>query len=168
MTTEETKSKSQIKREMKELQALGAELVGLGREQLAGLPLDAPLREAIALAQGITAHGGRKRQLKLVGKLLRSRDSAAIRHALQQYHEKDRRAAARFHLVERWRDRLLEDGDAALEELLREYPHADRQQIRILMRNAAKERNTGRAPAAARNLFRCLRELLLEDSLTEP
>lgn len=160
MAMEDTKSKSQVKREMKVLQDLGAELVGLGKERLAELPLDGSLREAISLAREIKAHGGRKRQLKYIGKLLRSRDTEAIRHALQQHRERDRRAAARFHQVEQWRDRLLNDGDAALEELLQSYPRADRQQIRILMRNAAKESAVGKPPAAARTLFRLLRQLI--------
>ncbi len=157
---EETKSKSQIKREMKDLQSLGEELVGLSKDRLAELPLDSALREAIALAQNIKAHGGRKRQLKFIGKLLRSSDADAISQSLQLHREKERRAATLFHHVEQWRDRLLEEGDTALEALLQDYPQADRQQIRILIRNARKEREAGKPPAAARNLFRQLRELI--------
>ncbi len=161
---EETKSKSQIKREMKDLQSLGEDLVGLSKDRLAELPLDNSLREAITLAQNIKAHGGRKRQLKFIGKLLRinSDDADAILQSLQLQREKERRTATLFHQVEQWRNRLLEEGDTALEALLRDYPQADRQQIRILIRNARKESETGKPPAAARNLFRQLRELICD------
>ena len=157
---EETKSKSQIKREMKDLQSLGEELVNLSKDRLAELPLNSNLREAIALAQNIKAHGGRKRQLKFIGKLLRTSDADAILNALQLRKEKEHRATALFHHVEQWRNRLLEEGDTALEALLQEYPQADRQQIRMLIRNARKESEAGKPPAAARSLFRQLRELL--------
>ncbi len=161
---EETKSKSQIKREMKDLRSLGEELVGLSENRLSELPLNNALREAITLAKNIKAHGGRKRQLKFIGKLLRgnSDDTDAILQSLQLQREKERRAATLFHHVERWRDRLLEEGDLALEALLQDYPQADRQQIRILIRNARKESKAGKSPAAARNLFRQLRELICD------
>ncbi len=159
---EESKSKTQIKREMKALHALGEELAGLRAEQLAALPLDEALREAITAAQGIRAHGGRKRQLKYIGKLLRNSDSEAILQTLKAWRERERREAASFHRIEHWRDRLLEEGDAALESLLKEFPRADRQQIRLLIRKAQREREAGKAPAAARTLFRYLRELMLE------
>ncbi len=160
MTMEETKSKSQIKREMKDLHTLGEELVSLNREQLAHLPLNSSLREAVALARSIKAHGGRKRQLKFIGKLLRSCDANAIANALHLRRERERHAAARFHQIERWRDCLLEQGDMALEALLQDYPQADRQQIRILIRNAKKEHMADKPPTASRSLFRCLRELM--------
>ncbi len=159
---EEIKSKSRIKREMKDLQALGEKLVALREEQLADLPLSPSLREAITLAQGIKAHGGRKRQLKYIGKLLRNCDADALLHALQLRREKERRINTFFHRAEKWRDRLLEEGDTALEILLQDYPQADRQQIRILIRNARKEQAAGKPAAASRNLFRKLHQLTSE------
>jgi len=156
----DTKSKSQIKREMKDLHTLGEELVNLNKNQLAELPLDSSLQEAITLAQNIKAHGGRKRQLKFIGKLLRNSNADAILHSIQLRQEKERRATARFHHIERWRDRLLEEGDTALEELLKEYPRIDRQQIRILIRNSKKENSADKPPVATRNLFRFLRNLM--------
>ncbi len=157
---EEHKSKTRIKQEMKELQLLGKRLVELQPERLAALPLDDPLREAIVLAQGIRAHGGRKRQIKYIGKLLRSRDTTAILQALDSWREEKRRAAAMFRRVERWRDRLLEEGDKALEELCDQFPHAERQPIRTLIRNARREAGAGHPPVAARALFRHLRDLM--------
>lgn len=161
-TMEESKSKSQIKREMKALQSLGEKLVELRPEQLAALPLEEVLREAIVIAQKIHAHGGRKRQIKYIGKLLRNCDSATILQTLDNWRERERQAAASFHRIEHWRDRLIEEGDAALEVLLGEYPDANRQRIRLLVRNARREKERNRPPNSARTLFRYLRDLLEE------
>ena len=67
-----------------------------------------------------------------------------------------------LHRVEAWRDRLIADGDAALSDLLVEFPGADRQHLRQLARNAVEERNRNKPPHAFRELFRELRELLLQ------
>jgi ribosome-associated protein len=69
--------------------------------------------------------------------------------------------------VEEWRDRLMNDGDVALADLLTVHPEADRQHLRQLVRNAIEERNRNKAPHAFRELFRELRELLLAQA-TEP
>ncbi|ECN0786746.1 DUF615 domain-containing protein, partial [Salmonella enterica subsp. enterica serovar Virchow] len=66
-------SKSEIKRDAEELKRLGAELVDLGKNALDKIPLDADLRDAIELAQRIKMEG-RRRQLQLIGKMLRQRD----------------------------------------------------------------------------------------------
>ena len=78
-----------------------------------------------------------------------------------------RRETAALHRVEAWRERLIADGDAALAELLAEYPHADRQHLRQLVRNASEERNRNKPPHAFRELFRELRELILVRRTTD-
>lgn len=64
-------SKSEIKRDAEVLKKLGAELVALSKTQLERIPLDEQLLEAILLAQKIKREGLR-RQLQLIGKLLRA------------------------------------------------------------------------------------------------
>ena len=51
-------------------------------------------------------------------------------------------------------------GDAVLGELLDEYPSADRQQLRQLVRNALDERAKDKPPRAFRELYRALHALL--------
>ena len=51
----ERPSKTQRKKEMHALQALGQQLVDLGRDQLAQVDLPEELREAIAFAHRVTA-----------------------------------------------------------------------------------------------------------------
>src|SRR5574337_782139 len=71
-----------------------------------------------------------------------------------------RREAAALHRVEIWRERLITDGDAPLDELMQQFPAADRQQLRQLARKARAERDAQKPLHAFHELFRALRELL--------
>lgn len=151
-------SKSEIKRDAEELKRLGAELVELGKNSLDKIPLDEDLRAAIELAQRIKMEG-RRRQLQLIGKMLRQRDEEPIRQALDKLKNCHNQQVALFHKLEQLRDRLIEKGDDAVAEVLNLYPHADRQQLRSMIRNAQKEKAASKPPKSARQIFQYLREL---------
>ncbi len=153
-------SKSQLKRDAHDLFDLGAALTALPAHQLAAVPLADELRDAVDAARAITAHGARKRQLKYIGKLLRHEDPAPIRAALDAFAGRHALGVAHHHLCERWRDRLIAEGDDALGALLREYPAADRQHLRQLVRHAQAEAAGDKPPRSSRELFRHLRELI--------
>jgi len=152
-------SKSQRKRDMHALQDLGRQLVELPREQFEKITLEEGLHDAILEARRIHQHGARKRQLQYIGKLMRGLDAEPIREQLDTLLGHSKRAAQTLHHLERWRDRLLAEGDVALTELLDEHPQADRQYLRQLLRNAQRENHAGKPPKSARALFRYLREL---------
>ena len=83
-------SKREIKRDAEALKDLGTELVELGKNALERIPLDEDLRAAVELAQKIKKEG-RRRQLQLIGKMLRARDVEPIQTALDKlYPEADR------------------------------------------------------------------------------
>src|SRR3546814_7625055 len=65
-------SKSQVKRDMLALLALGKDLVELPNERLKQLPLEEPLYDAIRQAQRTQTREGRRRQIHYVGKLMRT------------------------------------------------------------------------------------------------
>lgn len=153
-------SKSQLKRDAHGLQDLGAELIELSAQQLAEIPLSEEVLAAVKETRGITAHGARKRQLKYLGKLLRQEEEGPIREALERIQGRHALTVAHHHQCERWRDRLITEGDAALTALLDEFPHADRQQLRQLMRAAQAELAKDKPPKSSRELFRALRELI--------
>ncbi|MBD4429546.1 DUF615 domain-containing protein, partial [Xanthomonas citri pv. citri] len=96
-------------------------------------------RAAIELAQRIKMEG-RRRQLQLIGKLLRQREVDPIRQALDKLKNRHNQQVVLFHKLEHLRDRLIDEGDDAVEEVLNLWPHADRQQLRSLIRNAKKEK----------------------------
>ena len=81
-------SKSARKRKMLALQNLGEQLVDLSAAQLQRLNIDnKPLIEAVKLAQRISHHSGKRRQMQFIGKLMRSADTEQIANALEALHE---------------------------------------------------------------------------------
>ena len=118
--------------------------------------------DAAFAAQKITAQIARKRAVGFLAKQLRREDDEAldaIRAALEHDKADSRREAAALHRLEALRERLIDEGDEALTELLAAYPQADRQQLRQLARNAREERLRNKPPHAQRELFRLLRAL---------
>lgn len=155
---DERPSKSQKKRESTALQQLGEKLVALPAGDLARMPLDESLRQAVDEARAIKAHGGRRRQLQYIGKLMRNVDADPIVEAMAALDRGHRYDVAREHALLDLRERLLDD-ESVVGEILSRYPDADVQQLRQLRRNALVEREAGRAPRAFRELFRMLRRL---------
>lgn len=158
-----SESRSQNRREALEVLALGETLVSLTPAQLARLPIPEDLLEHIEYSKRITAHGARKRQLAFLAKQMRREEDAtleAIRDALEANSATSKRSVALMHRIERWRERLLAEGDAALVELLEEFPDGDRQQLRTLVRNALAEQAKNKPPRAFREIFQVLRELM--------
>ncbi|KRG59599.1 hypothetical protein ABB25_03360 [Stenotrophomonas koreensis] len=156
-------SRSENRRQALEVLALGEQLVGLTPAQLAKLPIPEDLMPHIEYTKRITSHGARKRQLAFLAKQMRRESDEAlqaIRDVLDASSEVSRREVAQMHRVEQWRERLLSQGDAALAELIAQFPDADRQQLRTLVRNALAEKARNKPPRAFRELFQVLRELL--------
>ncbi|MDR7133999.1 ribosome-associated protein [Lysobacter niastensis] len=157
-------SRSQNRREALEVLALGEKLVSLTEAQLAKLPVPDSLLPHIRECKRITANIAHKRQLAYLAKQMRREDDEvleALRDALDESGDAARREVAAMHRIETWRERLLDQGDAALAELLDEYPTADRQKLRQLARSALDERKRNKPPRAYRELYRALREMLL-------
>lgn len=158
--TDEPKSKSQLKREMQELQDIGVRLTHLTETVLHTLPLEPQLLDCVLESKHITEKSGKKRHLQFIGKLMRHADSEAIRDALEKMDESKKTAARQLHTIERWRDRLLNDGAEALSAFFVEYPQADRQQIRNILRAAKKEIEQKKSPTNTRKLFKALRDTI--------
>jgi ribosome-associated protein len=157
-------SRSQQRRDALDVLALAQRLVALDAGTLAKLPIPEHLHPHVADTKRITSHIAHKRQLAFLAKQMRREDDAtldAIRDALDAGGETARQDTALLHRAETWRDRLLEEGDAALAQLLTEHPHADRQRLRQLARNAIDERARNKPPHSHRELFRELRDMLV-------
>ena len=152
-------SKSQRKRDALAAQKLGTELLNIPESDWIALRLPGQLVAALREAQQIHAHGARKRHLQYIGKLMRDLDPEPIRQHLEKLHLKSRQQARAHRELEGWRERLIDEGDSAVEAFLDLHSRADRQQLRQLVRRARKERDHKQPPAASRALFRYLREL---------
>jgi ribosome-associated protein len=153
-------SKSARKRRSDDLQSLGEALIELPAAELDALPLPEQLRDAVLLAQRITAHGGLYRQKQYIGKLMRKIDAEPIQAAMDARRDRERVEALRFHRIELWRDRLLAEGAEAVAKLQAEFPNVDGAALRSLTERARKEQQTStqKITPAGRELFRLLRE----------
>jgi ribosome-associated protein len=154
-------SKSELKRQMNELQKLGEQLVAEPRDRVKRVPMPEQVRDAILMCQTITNHEGRRRQLQYVGKMMRTLDEeevAVIQRTIDSWKGMSKAETAALHALERRRDKLLAD-DKALTELLGEHPELDGQHLRTLIRNARKEQAENKPPKAYREIFQILKEL---------
>ena len=97
------------------------------------------LVEAIREARCMRAHGARRRQMQLIGKLMRDVDPEPIQKKLDMINRAGVQETAWLHLLERWRDRLLSD-EKALAELAEAYPAAD---LRRVQRSRVMRRGSG-------------------------
>lgn len=157
-------SKSQRKRDADALQELGVALLDLPLADLDALPLPERLRDALELLRRIPSRGAQLRQKQYIGKLMRKIDIAPISAAIERQRAAQANQSRDFHRLEAWRDRLLREGEPALAALLSTHPHADANRLRRLLNEAARERAAEKTPAAARELFRYLREITAADA----
>lgn len=153
-------SRTQIKREAEALQTLGLELVELGDKHLAQVGLEGRLAEAVYEARGMKHREGRRRQLQFIGKLMRDEDHVFIQAELDKVKNIGRQTSHIQQQTEIWRDRLLAEGNAALQAFITKYPSVEAQLLRQLLRNTQKELTVGKVKTNANKLFRHLRETL--------
>ena len=156
---EEWISKTRRKRECDALQELGEQLITLKNDELNSFDLPDELFDAIQAAKKIRQRGALKRQKQFIGRLMRNVDAEQLEQRLNIIRHKDDINNAHFKRLEKWRDRILDEGDNAINELMDEFPEADRQQLRQLYRNAMNEQKKNKPPASARQLFKYIREL---------
>jgi ribosome-associated protein len=152
-------TKTELKRQAREVQDLADRLCGAPAEFTESLGLPDKLADALALARRIPGGGALVRQRQFVAKLLRGIDLEPIRAAVDARDSSARLEAARFRRAERWRDRLVREGDAALAEFVAEFPAA-RGTLPGLVEAAVAERLGSRSAGAGRELFRRIRDLL--------
>ncbi|MEW8014495.1 MAG: ribosome biogenesis factor YjgA [Candidatus Sedimenticola endophacoides] len=159
---DEALSKSEIKREMLALRTLGERLTRLNPQQWEAFHFSAQMLEALRESLRIKSHIALRRHYRRQGKLLREEDADLVRRLFERMDNAHMQDVRHFHRLERWRDRMLSEGDSAVEQLLDEYPNLDRQHLRQLLRTAAKEQQQGKSPTAARKLFKYLKEMAVD------
>jgi ribosome-associated protein len=158
----EPPSKSQRKRTAHAAQDLGEALIGLRHCELEALGLPEALLEAVRDARAIRSRAAAARQRQYIGKLMRGIDPQPIRRALADRNAQSAQEIQRCKRAEAWRQRLIEEGESALDELSRLRPDLDRPHWQRLVGAARRSAAAGTAGAgpAGRELFRALRALL--------
>jgi ribosome-associated protein len=161
----ERPSKSALKRQMHDLQALGLALSELPESRQAKLDLPEALRDALAEYRRTRSHEGRRRQLQFIGKLMRQADEEPIREAIAAFKLGSATETLALHEAERWREELLASEDAVT-RWLASFPATDAQQLRSLVRAARKDAQAEQADQrrgrAYRELFQIVKAALAE------
>lgn len=141
------------------LQKLGERLTRESPGVISRMPLSDEMLAALAETKRIKSHNALRRHYRRLGKLLRQEEVRAIERIIDEIDNRHQAGVARFHALERWRDRLLDGGSVAFGAFLAEYPTADRQHLRQLIQAVQQERQQDQPPAAYRKLFKYLRDL---------
>ncbi|WP_293465323.1 ribosome biogenesis factor YjgA [Polaromonas sp.] len=162
-------SKTQLKAEADEKQALGEALLTLRADLMARLDLPDKLLDALAQAKRITNFEGRRRQMQFIGKLMRPLDTEPIRAAIDEQANGSADLTLALHLAEQWRDKLIASDDA-LGQWITQYPGTDSQQLRALIRQArkdiAKPETPGEAPRhgkSYREIFQLVKQTMKQE-----
>ncbi|HLU08014.1 MAG TPA: ribosome biogenesis factor YjgA [Woeseiaceae bacterium] len=146
-------SKSARKREHLALQSLGEKLIPLELSELEQLPLHEPLLQAVVHAKKIRSRSALRRQRQLIGKLMREADAESIEASLQKLGRQDQLSREAFREAERWRDRLVDEGSAAVTEFSVQtgYPEA---RVAALLRELEAAGSEPAKRAVRRRIFR--------------
>jgi ribosome-associated protein len=161
---EEGLSKTEQKKAMERLQALGERLAELRTERLKKMPISETLFVALEELKRLKSHEAVRRHKQFIGKLMRDENEEAILNVLNPLANPTLNRQMEV-LVER----LLTQGDPAINEAVRRYPAAERHTLRQHVRAALKEQQIWTALAeeqqatmektARRKLLTYLREV---------
>lgn len=159
-------SKSEMKRDMHELQALGEKLLKIRPGQLAEFPLKDAMLAAIEESKRIKSHEAMRRHLQYIGKLMRDEDIEAIQLCLDKLDPSSDYYLRIQAQAEQWRSKLLKDSKMA-GQWINEHPDTDRQSFRALIRAAQKEQpEDADAPLKAgkntKKLLQLIKETLMK------
>jgi ribosome-associated protein len=156
---DELKSKSEIKREMHKLQDFALKLVKLSKHQRSKIPFSESFKYELVLADKINnKHEALRRHIRHMAKVLSEMDLAPINQALDVMANKHQQETAKFIHLENLRDELIEKGNDVIEELLGKHETMERQKLRQLVRQAAKEKKSEKIGKYHRDLFAYLKE----------
>lgn len=133
----EEPSKTQRKRDHKQMQRVVGRLVDLPSKHLQRLGLEDSQLEQIAI--GRTAkRAARQRQIRYLTRYLDAEVISAAARLLAELDGESESAKLRFRRLETWRDRLIAEGSDTVEEVLQTFSNStlERQQLRNLVRSA--------------------------------
>jgi len=155
---EDLKSKSEIKREMHQLQDFGQKIVEMSKHQRSRLPLSEELKYAMTVADKIkNKHEALRRHIRHIAKILLETDLEPIHHALDVMANKHQQETAKHVRLEKMRDDIIEHGSDVIEALLAEFQGLERQKLRQLARHATKESKAEKSDKYRKELFTYLK-----------
>jgi len=151
---EELKSKSEIKREMHQMQDFAQKLVDMSKHQRSKIPLTDELLADMILADKIKGkHEAVRRHVRHIAKVLMETDLEPINHAIDVMNNKHQQETAKFVRLENIRDELIAGDNQTVEELLSDNEKMERQKLKQIIRQAKKEKKAEKVGKYTQELF---------------
>ncbi|TMP78457.1 hypothetical protein CWB73_16730 [Pseudoalteromonas phenolica] len=156
-------SKSELKRDAQQYQQLAIDLAAMSNKQREKLPLSDDLVEAMVVADKIRAKSeAYRRHINYISKTLRSTDNVEdIEAAIELMLNKNNQADVLLNKIETIRTELIANGDSQINELLVQYSELERQKLRQLVRQAAKEAKAEKPAKGYKELFQYLKDIIM-------
>ncbi|GAA5180697.1 ribosome biogenesis factor YjgA [Acinetobacter kookii] len=153
-------SKTEQKKAVQRMAALGEQLAQLSIKQIKNLPVEERLIDALLDVQSITSHEARRRQFQRVGKLLRNEDETMILSYLTP-----QQGAKKTAQLQRWVDRMIAQGDPVIKEFIKAHNaaehHAIRQHILRIHRDIKNQATEEELAASKLKLFNYIQQVAL-------
>ncbi|WP_394192816.1 ribosome biogenesis factor YjgA [Pseudoalteromonas atlantica] len=156
-------SKSELKRDAQEFHQLGSDIAKMGKKQRERLPLNDDLKAAMVVADKISNKSDAyRRHLNYIAKTLRTVENIdEIKAIIDIMLNKNNQAEVMIKKIEQLRSDLIEQGDDLINQTIAEYPSLERQKMRQLVRNAAKEVKAEKPARGYKELFQYLKDSMM-------
>lgn len=153
-------SKTEQKKAVQRMAALGEQLAQLSIKQIQNLPVEERLIDALLDSKTITAHEARRRLFLRIGKLLRNEDETMILSYLTP-----QQGAKKTAQLQRWVERMVAQGDPVIKEFMKAHNaaehHALRQHILRIHRDINKQLSEEEIAASKLKLFNYVQQVAL-------
>jgi len=155
-------SKTRRKKEMEELQEIGAALVALPRDTLNKFDLPDNLKHEVLEAKNISQNGAKRRQLQFIGKIMRSVEVEPIRTQLEQLEKPSASRIKRLHETEEWREKII-NTEENLKYFIEHFPLSDINELKLLVADCRGE-ITRNSKGSFKKLFKIISTSLEKSS----
>jgi ribosome-associated protein len=153
-------SKTEQKKAVQRMAALGEQLAELSPKQIKNLPVEERLIEALLDIQAISSHEARRRQCLRIGKLMRNEDESVILSYLTP-----KQGLKKTAQLNRWVDRIIKDGDPVINDFSKTYNATERHTLRQhalrVHRDIAKQATEEEIAASRLKLFNYVQQVAL-------
>ena len=153
-------SKTEQKKAVQRMAALGEQLAQLSIKQINNLPVEERLIDALLDVREITSGEARRRQFLRIGKLLRNEDESMILSYLTP-----QQGAKKTAQLQRWVDRMINQGEPVIKEFMKAHNAAEhhpiRQHILRIQRDIAKQASAEEIAESKLKLFNYIQQVAL-------
>ncbi len=152
-------SKSEQKRDSKDMQELALTIAGFNPAQRKTLPLNEEIEAALRLADKIKGkHDAYARNIRFISKQILDLDVDALKFAIEKINNRHAFEIVKNTKLEQLRDDVIAQGNELIESLLAEHAGLERQKLRQLVRQASKEMKSETPGKYYKELFQYLKQ----------